>query len=762
MLLASETTPPQPPAPAAPAPWGVYVHIPWCAIRCPYCAFVVDARTTRPERAYTEAVLRQWDEERVFFDGRPHTVYFGGGTPSQADPAEIRAIIDALNARPGAEISAEVNPGKLDEGRIAGLRDAGVNRVSLGVQSFQPAIARRLARAHSARDAAHAYDLARRLGFRSVSIDLMFAVPGQTLADLDADLDRLAADPPDHVSLYGLTLEPGTPFARAAERKPSPNPDADDDLWRAMYDRASERLAEIGIEVYEVSNFAARGHRCAHNEHYWRARPWAGIGTSAHGFRPDHRRTQAVATVDGYLADPTTRVEEVPARALAAELIGSTLRHVDGVDLAALTATTGLVIDLERVDARLRRDTLCHSGNTLRIRKNFLPVADHVAARLCDALRFSTAVPEAVPVSSRARILYPSSATEPSMTDPDDEEPESVALTGPDVPRSASLTGTDEADDPGFDSVNADLALDVPADLLEAALAAVESRSRKSPAHRAPAAPRTPGSAVEIDLDPPERARPAEAAPKRPDPRDDHILKLNARIRESMERLGAMEAELGRETDGRRLAEGQLSELRTAARSQAEDFDRFRQRSRKEKEDAEKVGEERVLRSFLETANNVERAWHHAQANTGQLLSGLQMIVEQFRTTLKRAGVERIPARPGIPFDPEVHEAVLRVPSSEVPPGHIVDEASPGWRLRGRLFQAARVTVADAPLEPAPPPAVAQEPEDPPPLDSFDLAPSTQPAVTDEPESGGSPDTTSSTPAVEPLDNVDNPPKTQE
>jgi oxygen-independent coproporphyrinogen-3 oxidase len=376
-------------------PWGVYVHIPWCAIRCPYCAFAVDARAQRPERAYTDAVLQQWDSEREYFSDKPSSLYFGGGTPSQADPAEIARIIQAVAPAPDAEITAEVNPGKLDAGRLAELASVGVNRVSLGVQSFQPDVARRLGRAHSCKEADDVYALARTLGFRSISLDLIFGVPGQTLADFDADLDRIAACPPNHVSLYGLTIEPGTPFHRAGYgKKSSEAEEADDDLWRRMYDRATERLADVGIHVYEVSNFAAAGHRSRHNEHYWRARSWAGLGASAHGCRPAVAsgpprrgawRTQTRSEVDAYIHDPSSIAEHVGEESLLAELIGSTLRHVDGVDLESVFERTGFRITVP--EALLRQGTLSVENGVLKLHPRDLPVVDFVAARLCEARR---------------------------------------------------------------------------------------------------------------------------------------------------------------------------------------------------------------------------------------------------------------------------------------------------------------------------------------------------------------------------------------
>ena len=248
------------------------------------------------------------------------------------------------------------------------------------------------------------------------------------------------------------------------------------------------------------------------------------------------------------------------------------------------------------------------------------------------------------------------------MTNPTDE-PEVVAP-GPDLPPTAHGANGDGENE----EMNVDLALDIDPDLLEAALAAVRPR-------RAP---------------PPE-AKPAVRKPEAPDPR---IVALHGRLREQAERMAVLEESLRRDSEARATAEAQLAELRASVKVQIEDFDRFRQRARKEKEDAERVGEERILRQFLDSAENIERAWQHAQINSDKLITGLNMIVEQFRSTLRKCGVERIVAGPGTAFDPEVHEAVLHVQTDAHPAGAIVDEAAPGFRFRGKLFRAARVTVA--------------------------------------------------------------------
>lgn len=355
--------------------YGVYVHIPWCRRQCPYCAFAISTRPDPPHAAYTDAVLRDWKRQAPHFPGAASSVYFGGGTPSLAPPAEIARILAGIGPTPGAEVSMEANPAEL-AAPLTAYRDVGVNRLSLGVQSFDPWVARRLGRGHGSDDARALVEEAQAAGFRSVSFDLIFAVPGQDVARYRADLDAVVALAPDHVSLYGLTIEPGTPFSR------SKRPPVDDDVWRAMYDLAVDTLASSGLERYEVSNFARPGHRSVHNEHYWRARAWAGVGASAHGWRPDGVRVANPPDAETYLsrADTTAAEERPTPSALAYELLWSTLRHVDGVDRAALRARTGLDVD---VPAALVREGLLRVDDvSVRLTPAGFPLADALAARL--------------------------------------------------------------------------------------------------------------------------------------------------------------------------------------------------------------------------------------------------------------------------------------------------------------------------------------------------------------------------------------------
>jgi oxygen-independent coproporphyrinogen-3 oxidase len=375
------------------APWGVYVHIPWCRSRCPYCAFDISTRRDPPHAAYTDAVLREWRLRRPLFDGPPATVFFGGGTPSLCPPEEIARILEGIGPVPGAEVSLEANPDRLDVARLRAYRAAGVTRLSVGVQSFDPDVARRLGRRRDSLQAADALQAAREAGFASISLDLMFAAPHQTVADFRADLAAALGHRPDHVSLYGLTIEEGTPFSRAGYTP------ADEDVWREMYDDATDILGAHGISRYEVSNFARDGHRCTHNEHYWRARHWAGLGVGAHAWWPDGTRAVNVRTAEAFLAadDPLLVAERPAPEELAAELVGSTLRHVDGVDRALLRRHTGLDV---RVPASVA-NCVDITDDAIRLRPAGFALADAIARRLVGAFvrDHGRATPSSGPVS---------------------------------------------------------------------------------------------------------------------------------------------------------------------------------------------------------------------------------------------------------------------------------------------------------------------------------------------------------------------------
>jgi len=264
-------------------PLALYVHMPWCVRKCPYCDFNShQLKSGRPDTAYIDALIADFDREHVLFAGRPiATVFFGGGTPSLFPPEEIARLLSALRERSefaaDAEITLEANPGTIERGRFSGYRDAGVNRVSLGAQTFSAPALQALGRIHGPEDTLRAVDELRSAGLDNFNLDLMYALPGQSVAAAIADIETACALRPRHISHYQLTLEPGTVF----HSHPPPLPD--EDLAWAMQTRCQERLAAAGYRQYEVSAYAENGFPCRHNLNYWLFGDYVGIGAGAHG-----------------------------------------------------------------------------------------------------------------------------------------------------------------------------------------------------------------------------------------------------------------------------------------------------------------------------------------------------------------------------------------------------------------------------------------------------------------------------------------------
>jgi oxygen-independent coproporphyrinogen-3 oxidase len=318
----------------------------------------------------------------IEFVDRPATLSFGGGTPSRLGPRDIATLVQAL--APRGEVSFEANPEDVDEPWLAGVLDAGIDRLSLGVQSLQEPVAKRLGRAHTVADAHDAIARVARSGVRTWSVDLIFAVPGQTLHDLDRDLSAVLDAGAPHVSVYGLTIEPGTAFARATARG-SLVPVADE-VWRDFYDHLVDRLTAAGLERYEVSNFARPGHRSEHNALYWSDAPYLGLGPSAHSYTPDGERWVAERDLAAWLPGlPVTRERPSP-RAAATDLIVSALRSVDGVDRSRLRARTGLDVE-ERTERLLVEHRLLHDAkDRLALTHAGFPLCDAVATKLVESL----------------------------------------------------------------------------------------------------------------------------------------------------------------------------------------------------------------------------------------------------------------------------------------------------------------------------------------------------------------------------------------
>jgi len=268
---------------------GIYVHVPFCVRKCGYCDFYSVAGGEEERNRYPALVEREMDHLLRKFPGEAgvpaDTVYIGGGTPTVLGPDRLNRLLAAIRSRfpvaEDAEITTEANPGTATGDDFARLREGGFNRVSLGVQSFRPETVAALGRIHSVEDVRAAYRDARRAGFPSVGIDLIFGNPGQNEAEWQEDLDLAVTFLPDHVSAYALTPEPGTPIRAAIDGGGIALPD--DDTVARMYTAARETLRGAGYRHYEISNFARPGKECRHNLKYWDREGYLGLGPSAHG-----------------------------------------------------------------------------------------------------------------------------------------------------------------------------------------------------------------------------------------------------------------------------------------------------------------------------------------------------------------------------------------------------------------------------------------------------------------------------------------------
>jgi oxygen-independent coproporphyrinogen-3 oxidase len=335
-------------------PLALYVHLPWCLKKCPYCDFNSHelrgaSLPASAESGYVEALVADLESALPLVWGRRiETVFIGGGTPSLFSPEAIDRLLAAVRARlpllPGAEVTLEANPGNFERERFRAYRAAGVTRLSLGVQSFDDAMLARLGRVHDARQARAAVAEAA-AAFDTFNIDLMYALPGQTLAMLDADLDAALAFAPPHLSIYHLTIEPNTAFANA------PPPDRpDDDAASDMLDRIVERTAAAGLARYEVSAFARAGHACAHNLNYWRFGDYLGIGAGAHGklsfphrvLRQVRWRDPATYQRQALAGRAVSNEHEVARADLPFEFVMNALRLVEGFELPRFGERTGL------------------------------------------------------------------------------------------------------------------------------------------------------------------------------------------------------------------------------------------------------------------------------------------------------------------------------------------------------------------------------------------------------------------------------------
>ena len=336
-------------------PLSLYVHLPWCIKKCPYCDFnshewrgPQDARSVQD--AYIDALLADLEASLPLIWGRSvHTIFFGGGTPSLFAPEAIDRLVGGLRARlrltADVEITLEANPGTFEKDRFKAFRQAGITRLSIGVQSFNDAHLKALGRVHDRAQALAAVNEAAQV-FDTFNLDLMYALPGQTLAQLSEDVAAALSFAPPHLSIYHLTIEPNTLFAKHPPALP------EDDEAYAMMDRITERTAAAGLGRYEVSAYARPGHACAHNLNYWQFGDYLGIGAGAHSklsfahrivrqvrYREPQRYVQQAMQ-----GEPVSQSEEVAREALPFEFMLNALRLKEGFALSDYMERTGLAL----------------------------------------------------------------------------------------------------------------------------------------------------------------------------------------------------------------------------------------------------------------------------------------------------------------------------------------------------------------------------------------------------------------------------------
>jgi len=389
---------------------GIYVHFPFCSVHCPYCDFAVDARPSIPHEEYADAVVAELEARAAWFTEAGagpvpplRSIYFGGGTPGLWRPQALARVIEAVErlfggGRSALEITVEANPGEVDGEGLRAFRAAGVNRLSLGMQSDDDRLLAELGRNHRAPAAAAAMGAARAAGFDNISLDLMFGLPGQTLDGWRRTVDAVLALAPDHVSAYALTIERGTVFGARARQGLLVVPD--DDAVAPMQEFVRDALAGAGFTQYEVSSHARPGRRAVHNSLYWTGAVYLGVGASAASFRaladgtawrftnPRATDTYLRAARVGQGSPAPALVEHRASKDLENEAVWLALRTADGIDRAAHRARFGLD-PLTDVPGRQAAANECEALGYLLVEPNRIrptPLgflfADEIATRL--------------------------------------------------------------------------------------------------------------------------------------------------------------------------------------------------------------------------------------------------------------------------------------------------------------------------------------------------------------------------------------------
>lgn len=336
-------------------PLSLYVHIPWCIRKCPYCDFNSHEKSEGlPEKAYVEALLFDLDQQKQEIQGRTiETIFIGGGTPSLFSPDSLETLLQGIKSRvpvaQDAEITMEANPGTAESGRFSRYREIGLTRLSIGIQSFDPEILTKIGRIHDGQEAIAAAQMAKAAGFKEFNLDLMFGLPGQSEVLALEDIEMAIGLKPTHLSFYQLTLEPNTVF----HKYPPPLP-SEEDTWE-IQETGQTRLRQAGFTQYEVSAYAQKGSRCRHNLNYWQFGDYLGIGAGAHGKITSSEtgailRTQRLKQPLSYLKAAVEKGRLgnealVAPKEIPFEFLMNGLRLREGFEIEHFKARTGLAID---------------------------------------------------------------------------------------------------------------------------------------------------------------------------------------------------------------------------------------------------------------------------------------------------------------------------------------------------------------------------------------------------------------------------------